>query len=69
MEEMVVGRSSRRKAESRQLKVHELCNGPSKLCQALNITKVRRVIIIKCVCVYIYIYIFIYMYINKSVNK
>lgn len=32
-------RSARRKTEGRKLKDRELCNGPSKLCQALNITR------------------------------
>ncbi|XP_067839883.1 DNA-3-methyladenine glycosylase [Heptranchias perlo] len=32
-------RSKRRKETGKPLKDHELCNGPSKLCQALNITK------------------------------
>ncbi|XP_032877252.1 DNA-3-methyladenine glycosylase [Amblyraja radiata] len=32
-------RSKRRKAGGKPLKDHQLCNGPSKLCQALDITK------------------------------
>ncbi|CAM1300414.1 MPG (predicted) [Pycnogonum litorale] len=32
-------RRSRRKSDSKPLKNHELCNGPSKLCQAFNINK------------------------------
>ncbi|KAL6102607.1 mpg [Pungitius sinensis] len=32
-------RAARRKAGARQLKEKELCNGPSKLCQALNISR------------------------------
>lgn len=32
-------RSARRKEGARQLKDKELCNGPSKLCQALNIPR------------------------------
>ena len=32
-------RSTHRKAGSPTLTSHQLCNGPSKLCQALNITK------------------------------
>uniref|UniRef100_UPI00398F6365 DNA-3-methyladenine glycosylase n=1 Tax=Pristiophorus japonicus TaxID=55135 RepID=UPI00398F6365 len=32
-------RSKRRKASGKPLRDHELCNGPSKLCQAFNITK------------------------------
>ncbi|XP_041044137.1 DNA-3-methyladenine glycosylase [Carcharodon carcharias] len=32
-------RSKRRKDTGKPLKDHELCNGPSKLCQALDITK------------------------------
>lgn len=35
---MVAGRNQRRKSSS-PLKTHELCNGPSKLCQALYLTK------------------------------
>lgn len=32
-------RAARRKEGARQLKDKELCNGPSKLCQALNISR------------------------------
>lgn len=32
-------RAARRKDGARQLKEKELCNGPSKLCQALNISR------------------------------
>ncbi|XP_060677249.1 DNA-3-methyladenine glycosylase [Hemiscyllium ocellatum] len=33
-------RSKRRREAGKPLKDHELCNGPSKLCQALDITKI-----------------------------
>ena len=36
---MKTNRSMKRKATSPDLKPHQLCNGPSKLCQALQITK------------------------------
>ncbi|XP_068218198.1 uncharacterized protein [Palaemon carinicauda] len=39
IDEMIAGRSFKRTSKSRPLKEHELCNGPSKLCLALNITK------------------------------
>ncbi|MCL4122375.1 UNVERIFIED_CONTAM: hypothetical protein GTU68_062061 [Idotea baltica] len=39
IEEMHVYRHKHRKASSKELKTHQLCNGPSKLCQALNISK------------------------------
>ncbi|KAG0720735.1 DNA-3-methyladenine glycosylase [Chionoecetes opilio] len=39
VEVMVQGRAARRGANARPLKPHQLCNGPSKLCQALALTK------------------------------
>lgn len=39
MEVMLQGRGTRRGASAPPLKPHQLCNGPSKLCQALALTK------------------------------
>lgn len=39
LEVMVQGRGTRRGANAPPLKPHQLCNGPSKLCQALALTK------------------------------
>ncbi|KAK3867777.1 hypothetical protein Pcinc_026789 [Petrolisthes cinctipes] len=39
LERMQVGRKQRRKDSATPLKLHQLCNGPSKLCQALCLTK------------------------------
>lgn len=39
MKEMRENRGKKRKEASPTLKEHQLCNGPSKLCQALNINK------------------------------
>ncbi|XP_050740050.1 DNA-3-methyladenine glycosylase-like [Eriocheir sinensis] len=39
LEVMVEGRGKRRGASAPPLKPHQLCNGPSKLCQALALTK------------------------------
>ncbi|XP_063847353.1 DNA-3-methyladenine glycosylase-like [Scylla paramamosain] len=39
LEMMVQGRGARRGATAPPLKPHQLCNGPSKLCQALALTK------------------------------
>ena len=36
---MVKYRGLKRKENSPKLKEHQLCNGPSKLCQAMNVTK------------------------------
>ena len=36
---MRFNRSQKRKKDAKELKTHELGNGPSKLCQALSITK------------------------------
>ncbi|XP_002734634.1 putative 3-methyladenine DNA glycosylase [Saccoglossus kowalevskii] len=36
---MHISRSQKRKKESKPFKDHELCNGPSKLCQAMRIDK------------------------------
>lgn len=41
LKDMHTNRQERRKNASKALKDVELCNGPSKLCQALNIRKVR----------------------------
>ena len=49
VEVMVEGRSTRRGSKSPSLKPHQLCNGPSKLCQALALTKVMMKCVVCCV--------------------
>ncbi|XP_064088056.1 uncharacterized protein LOC135202526 [Macrobrachium nipponense] len=39
IDEMIAHRSVKRTSKSKPLKEHELCNGPSKLCLAMNISK------------------------------
>ena len=44
MECMLNHRTEKRKETALQLKTHQLCNGPSKLCQAMKIDKTLNAI-------------------------